>query len=560
MSEEESKALLCSASTQTTWSWLEDLKSIGRDSVPTQNLIENNDTVKIDTDDHSISNASLPEDSVSVSSTKNEPIDAANDSGDRSEIDESFHPDKNPTPAQILDGFWSGSDSESTELDTDYETDSPFPGVGPPQMLKLLRKEKYSDHETSNDGSQRHSYGIEKGFHKSFFSGPCQFCGEGVLPLPTVQEIETLPNNQLFCCSEYEEFVKLYITYVDKKKVEDEVIDIKPHAPYGTKAARKAAKERAAERMREKEMEKQKAVTAQANFFSFARQVKTIQYALSSVKCMQDGWTVRPKTPPVQPLRREDDEFSIDVNTSLLQKRNELYEKFYENGKRFLIVFPDGTGSCYYPSGNVAVIITSCELGKYTYILQKDTDDYDTEDPGVLGVFEPKGNASCYFKDSSLRMVLTPYGGMQVDKAGNYKKKWNWYFIKGHVHTPPFQPICFALNKQLSCRVMEQDHIVITFTSDQRAVRFNVGAKLKAIKQTIPPISKRDDHQQFLDYVRKRVQNIQDKIQLTMKFPKSPKLETLVAKTQASASKRPSSTPKLQTPKLKAKDPSVVVN
>ena len=59
------------------------------------------------------------------------------------------------------------------------------------------------------------------------------------------------------------------------------------------------------------------------------------------------------------------------------------------------------------------------------------------------------------------RMVLTPYGGMQLDKAGNYKKKWNWYFIKGHVHTPPFQPICFALNKQLSCRVMEQVNFLI---------------------------------------------------------------------------------------------------
>ncbi len=43
-----------------------------------------------------------------------------------------------------------------------------------------------------------------------------------------------------------------------------------------------------------------------------------------------------------------------------------------------------------------------------------------------------------------------------MDKIGNYKKKWQWYFIKGHVHTPPFQPICLSLNKELSCRVMEQ--------------------------------------------------------------------------------------------------------
>ena len=99
--------------------------------------------------------------------------------------------------------------------------------------------------------------------------------------------------------------MKLYITYQSKSCPGHEVIDINPHAPYGSKAARKAAKERAAERciaiaflifnhvlyymhfsftihkcsieyhlfaayfrMREKELEKQKAAAAQANFFS----------------------------------------------------------------------------------------------------------------------------------------------------------------------------------------------------------------------------------------------------------------------------------------------------
>ena len=54
------------------------------------------------------------------------------------------------------------------------------------------------------------------------------------------------------------------------------------------------------------------------------------------------------------------------------------------------------------------------------------------------------------------RLVLTPHYGVQIDRNGNYKKKWRWHFIKGHVHTPPFQPICFALNKEMSCRIMEQ--------------------------------------------------------------------------------------------------------
>ena len=55
----------------------------------------------------------------------------------------------------------------------------------------------------------------------------------------------------------------------DKAHLTDEVIDIKPHPPYGTKAARRAAKERAAERAREREMERQRAAGANpTNFYA----------------------------------------------------------------------------------------------------------------------------------------------------------------------------------------------------------------------------------------------------------------------------------------------------
>ena len=74
---------------------------------------------------------------------------------------------------------------------------------------------------------------------------------------------------QLYCCPRYEQFVKaeLFHRSNDAAIVKDEMIDIKPHPPYGTKAARKAAKERAAERAREREMEKQK--TAGSNPMNF---------------------------------------------------------------------------------------------------------------------------------------------------------------------------------------------------------------------------------------------------------------------------------------------------
>jgi len=37
-----------------------------------------------------------------------------------------------------------------------------------------------------------------------------------------------------------------------------------------------------------------------------ARQLKTINYSLSSEKCMDDGWTIKPETPepPVEPAKQ----------------------------------------------------------------------------------------------------------------------------------------------------------------------------------------------------------------------------------------------------------------
>ena len=50
-------------------------------------------------------------------------------------------------------------------------------------------------------------------------------------------------------CVVYEEHMKLQDKYQeDEDHITDEFIDIRPHPPFGTKAARKEAKERAAAR------------------------------------------------------------------------------------------------------------------------------------------------------------------------------------------------------------------------------------------------------------------------------------------------------------------------
>ena len=76
--------------------------------------------------------------------------------------------------------------------------------------------------------------------------------------------------SQLYCCKDYQELVEYTMENTPlSQHPSDDLIDIAPHAPYGSKQARRAAKERAAQRMREREMARQRAAGSnQANFYA----------------------------------------------------------------------------------------------------------------------------------------------------------------------------------------------------------------------------------------------------------------------------------------------------
>lgn len=74
--------------------------------------------------------------------------------------------------------------------------------------------------------------------------------------------------------------------------------------------------------------------------------------------------------------------------------------------------------------------------------------------------------------------------GTFADSKGALKKRWHWWDHTTHVHAPPFQPICFALNSALSVRCLAQDQIFLSFSQDKMSLRFNVGVKLK-VRQNV---------------------------------------------------------------------------
>lgn len=454
----------------------------------------------------------------------------------------------------------SSSSSSDNEYDFEVQQESLLPSIGPPTILQYNKESE--NPPLGNDEPLDLLNANSEGLMASVFSGPCMFCAEEILPFPTMQEVETIPPEQLYCCPKYEEFLKAELAHrgSDATFVRDEMIDIKPHPPYGTKAARKAAKERAAERAREREMERQKAAGVNpTNFYALTRQMKTITYSLASTKCMDEGWTVRPASPTNVSEQDLQDPFVIEINPQQLRRQTFL-ERFYDDGRRFLLFLPDGSGCCYYPSGNVAVIISLTEQGKFAYIVYEDSDEFDQNHPGMLAVFEPSGYGTCYFKGGMVRMALNPFGGILLDNKGAKRKKWLWHNLKNHVHAPPYQPITFSLSRHLSIRCLAQNKIVLTFNHHRYTARFNVGAKLKAVAKITPPIV-RDQYDTHLAEMKQFINILIDRSQTSMRFPHHPRPDKLPLPLRLQKAKE-SSKKRVQNllPLRQSDTPSVIVN
>ena len=80
-------------------------------------------------------------------------------------------------------------------------------------------------------------------------NGICEFCSKNIKQWPSLSDMDDFPSEVLFCCDDYKEFVKFTLSHpLNEKFNVDQMIDVAPHAPFGSKKARRAAKERAAER------------------------------------------------------------------------------------------------------------------------------------------------------------------------------------------------------------------------------------------------------------------------------------------------------------------------
>eukprot|EP00794_Sanderia_malayensis_P006085 gene6085-6788_t len=104
-----------------------------------------------------------------------------------------------------------------------------------------------------------------------------------------------------------------------------------------------------------------------------------------------------------------------------------LSKKKNETQKRFLTILPDGTSTCYYPSGRLAVITSRSknQPGYYTMVFS------DTANAKMLACFTPTGKGCCNHSDiGGVQYLVTNKQALFFDKDGTPTKKWKWAYGK----------------------------------------------------------------------------------------------------------------------------------
>uniref|UniRef100_A0A452U7E3 Glutamate rich 6 n=1 Tax=Ursus maritimus TaxID=29073 RepID=A0A452U7E3_URSMA len=338
-----------------------------------------------------------------------------------------------------------------------------LPSIGPPSILAFKQ-------ESCN-------LGINFKEEEEEVSPRCEFCGGDLRTFLSNVDIFS-DDDSASCCRYFQNLVD-YI-YEEKKKTQGpkaELICIDPHAAHGTEVDRLKAKEKALQRKQERQMARQFAImtNGQTNFpEEDSKHLKTISYQLSVD--IPEKELVADTLLDFQLENRNISMVCCDARTACGKiMRNELLEKHYKHGSKFLTSFPDGTTQIFYPSGNLAIIRVPNKINGFTCIVQEDM----PTDPAILALLDSSGRSSCYHPNGNVWVYINILGGQYSDQAGNRIRAWNWSSSVASSPFVSFKPVFLALNHYIGIRILEQDKISITFLAMGQQARISVGTKVK---------------------------------------------------------------------------------
>ncbi|XP_038658610.1 glutamate-rich protein 6-like isoform X2 [Scyliorhinus canicula] len=336
----------------------------------------------------------------------------------------------------------------------------------------------------------------------------CEFCSQIRLPFPTPNILDTKGPEECFCCNMswmlYQQILKGRAenpNYLESETdhtrftmTEEELIE---------------AREKLTQRAKNTEVLMYMSYVVYGDKVTFTH-LKTISYRLSSEYCKKQGWTLRPL-----PVLTKPEDLSIFIPSAESYKEPKrppgIVEKYYSDGQKFLTRFPDGTGNVFYPSGNIAIVISAFHRGQFVYLIFQDM-DWNAK---FLGLFRSNGHGTCYLPNGLIRINVTPSNGFYFTEQGLNKNRWLWRDCHQHVHAPPYLSINLELNSQISIRLISRGQIYTTFKTRKRGVRINMGAKLilKDIEQFHTLESGATKEEMYLKRMSQKIQGLLDLLQ-----------------------------------------------
>uniref|UniRef100_A0A8C7W169 FAM194 C-terminal domain-containing protein n=2 Tax=Oncorhynchus mykiss TaxID=8022 RepID=A0A8C7W169_ONCMY len=410
-----------------------------------------------------------------------------------------------------------GPDSEIEETDMEKENELyGIPNVGPPSMLAYKPESKQPPVHFEKIPVLPISGSSEAQSKLKIEFVLCDYCQQPCNPFIRREQLENNRDLELLFCCERAQKMRAFLLEEERALASMEMnrkIDVGPHPPFMNKHEKRAAKERAEQRLLEWELQKVLKKGNQNRFFS--GQIKTISYRLSN-----EVWTFREESHfPKMDIMNSSDIFTLQGETDRQhrERRIHLLLRFYPNGKPFITLYPDGTGNVFYPSGNVAIIISSVEAADFTYIIMEDKD----LEPNFEAMFTTRGQSTCYHPNGLIWVNLTQLGGSCCSETGALRRRWTWLDLEPHIQAPPFQPICLVLGSHVSLRIQSQERIYLTFSSHQSRVRFNVGSKLKLTHPEGLVMPGPDILQQHLQMKSLEIYTLLDRMQTCMAYQHS---------------------------------------
>ncbi|VFV40415.1 Hypothetical predicted protein [Lynx pardinus] len=361
-----------------------------------------------------------------------------------------------------------------------------LPSIGPPSILKFKQ-------ESSNIGINFKFRGSGPSCGHSFIllflslkeeeeeiSPTCEFCGGDLKSFLSNMDVycdddSSKPIEDVSCCSYFQNLID-YI-YEENQKTQSskaELICIDPHAAHGSEVDRLKAKEKALRRKQERQMARQFALMTneQTNLSEDEpKHLKTISYQLSVDIPEKELFDDR-----LLDFQLENRNISIVCCDARIAcgkiMRNELLEKHYKHGSKFLTSFPDGTTQILYPFNKCWV------LRKHTHPVLRPT----RPSPAALHFVLEKIQALFFSPLSGIAWVyINILGGQYSDQAGNRVRAWNWSSSAPTSPFVSFKPVFLALNHYIGVRILEQDKISIAFLAMGQQARISVGTKVKEI-------------------------------------------------------------------------------